>query len=458
MENNIASADFVTFKNSQGLQVRGTLLKLARNDIVFEVYNPYSIVQLSEVLSELTIYRAEKQIYRGKAVATNIVSTGIILIVSATLDEAAWKGAIDINSKNEIEEEILILISRFEDEQKINQDFKFHVLAVRSFLHDLRNWFDKLEPSIAITSVVVNEEFILKNFGTIFKKLTELFRELAIVISKTVNQDKAEPYKRFVYNYLHPFVMPSPFPYRAYSKPLGFAGDYMMMHMIQQDSALGNSLFTKFINVFYAYIPLSRSVNNRTANLLRLIEEGVALAEKNGEEFNAISIGCGPALEVQKFIEKNNPKIKCNFTLLDFNKETLDFAAENATKVIAEKSCTIEKKLNSVHELLKSSVTKKFHDKKYDLVYCSGLFDYLSDKVCSKLTEMFFNMTKVNGKVLVTNMHSNDVDHYIIEMLLEWYLIYRDENNMASFVPGLGKQKLYTDSTGINLCLEIAKI
>lgn len=450
--------DFVTFKNSQNLQARGTLIKLARNDIVFEVYNPYSIVQLSEVLSELTIYRAEKQIYRGRAVVSSIVSTGIILIVSAILDETAWKGAVDIRSRKEIEDEVSVLISRFEAEQKINQDFKSSILSTRSFLHDLRNWFDKLEPSISASGIEVNEKFIVENFTTIFTKLTELFRNAATIISTTVNKDNNEPYKRFVYNYLHPFLMPSPFPYRAYSKPLGFAGDYMMMYMIQQDSALGNSLYTKFINVFYAYIPLSRSVNHRTTNLLRLIEEGVALAEKNDEEFNSISIGCGPALEVKKFIEKNNPKVKCNFTLLDFNQETLDFAANEASKVIGDKNCTIEKKLHSVHELLKSSVSKKFNDKKYDLVYCSGLFDYLSDKVCSKLTEMFFDMTKNNGRVLVTNMHSNDVDHYIVEMVLEWYLIYRDEKNMASFVPGLGQQKLYTDSTGINLCLEITKI
>jgi len=40
---------------------------------------------------------------------------------------------------------------------------------------------------------------------------------------------------------------------------------------------------------------------------------------------------------------------------------------------------------------------------------------------------------------------------------LEWNLIYRDEANMSSLVPGLGSQKLFTDETGVNLCLEINK-
>ncbi len=36
-------------------------------------------------------------------------------------------------------------------------------------------------------------------------------------------------------------------------------------------------------------------------------------------------------------------------------------------------------------------------------------------------------------------------------------MIYRDEKNMANFAPNIGSQKLYTDSTGVNLCLEITK-
>ena len=48
MTSNIAHLQsLVTFRNSQGEAARGTLLKLDRNTVVFEVYNPYSIVQLS---------------------------------------------------------------------------------------------------------------------------------------------------------------------------------------------------------------------------------------------------------------------------------------------------------------------------------------------------------------------------------------------------------------------------
>jgi len=53
-----ATDSLVTFRNSQGAHARGTLMDLTRHAVVFEVYNPYSIVQLSEVLQELRINRA----------------------------------------------------------------------------------------------------------------------------------------------------------------------------------------------------------------------------------------------------------------------------------------------------------------------------------------------------------------------------------------------------------------
>jgi len=44
----------VVFRNCQRLEARGTIMRLSRNSVVFEVYNPYSIVQASEVLHRFT--------------------------------------------------------------------------------------------------------------------------------------------------------------------------------------------------------------------------------------------------------------------------------------------------------------------------------------------------------------------------------------------------------------------
>ena len=159
------TSDLISFKNSQGVKARGTLLKLSQNYIVFEVYNPYSIVQLSEVLSDLTITRADKQIYNGKAVVINIVNTGTILIVYATLSDSDWKSTIDIWSKTEIQQEIDHLISSFESQQKIDLNFKLSIISIRSFLSSAKNWIDKLEPVLEKSGTKMDDKFMFESFA-----------------------------------------------------------------------------------------------------------------------------------------------------------------------------------------------------------------------------------------------------------------------------------------------------
>src|SRR5205823_8968400 len=78
----------IVCRNSQGLEVRATPLRMTRHLVVFEVYNPYSILQLSEVLNEFQIIVNERLIYSGRAVVSNLVNTGILIVCEATLDEA----------------------------------------------------------------------------------------------------------------------------------------------------------------------------------------------------------------------------------------------------------------------------------------------------------------------------------------------------------------------------------
>ena len=79
--------DLIVFTNSQGTAARGNLVKVSRTTLIFEVYNPYSIVQLSEVLHSLEIRGNDRVIYRGRAVVSGLVNTGLMLIVSASLLE-----------------------------------------------------------------------------------------------------------------------------------------------------------------------------------------------------------------------------------------------------------------------------------------------------------------------------------------------------------------------------------
>ncbi len=73
--------------------------------------------------------------------------------------------------------------------------------------------------------------------------------------------------------------------------------------------------------------------------------------------------------------------------------------------------------------------------KKYDLVYCAGLFDYLSDRICRRLLEIFYDMLAPGGLLIATNVHpSNDWRNWM-EYLAEWHLVYRDEEQFLHIAP-----------------------
>jgi extracellular factor (EF) 3-hydroxypalmitic acid methyl ester biosynthesis protein len=58
----------------------------------------------------------------------------------------------------------------------------------------------------------------------------------------------------------------------------------------------------------------------------------------------------------------------------------------------------------------------------------------------------------------LTNVHPNNPNRYLIEYFAEWYLIYRNEKDMEKLSPPKAFQKeIQTDSTGVNIFLDIRK-
>ena len=63
--------------------------------------------------------------------------------------------------------------------------------------------------------------------------------------------------------------------------------------------------------------------------------------------------------------------------------------------------------------------------------------------------------TRPGGLVMVTNVHSSNPQKNVMEHLLEWHLIYRDEPGMVGILPSPRQpERIYTDPTGVNVFAE----
>jgi extracellular factor (EF) 3-hydroxypalmitic acid methyl ester biosynthesis protein len=171
-----------------------------------------------------------------------------------------------------------------------------------------------------------------------------------------------------------------------------------------------------------------------------------------------LNIGCGPAQEIQRLVLQSAHFDQLEFVLVDFSEETLAYTRERLESLQhSGKQLHLRTQHESVNQLLKRSAQAQVIEEsdKFDFVYCAGLFDYLTDKVCARLVKYMALRTRAGGQILFTNVHSNNQERRWMEYFLEWHLIYRDENDVRRILPaGLKDIEVFTDVTGVNLFVE----
>lgn len=456
----------VLFLNSQNKEGRGTLLHITRSMVVFEVYNPYSIVQLSEVLPNLKILRGDRVIYKGRAVVSHILTTGLMTIVSASLLDT-WSDLSGLKPGGALKTETTRFIQDWTRGHHLRSNYKLIIATLRNFLGELSRWLDEAEVAVLDSNETnpdkkLREEFYQEVKEPIFPKFSELFGQFEHEAS-LVAPEEIMLHKSYTRRELHPLTLCSPFVHRTYTKPLGYAGDYEMVNMMLGESTTSvTGTYARIVDEFHISAEAPEAHRNRIVMLQERIQnEAEHIIEEQQRMFTALNIGCGPAVEIQRFIRDSTIANQCSFLLMDFNNETLEYAESKISEAIANsgKKPIIKFKNKSIDELLKeaASYKKDLINSTYDLIYCAGLFDYFSDQVCKRLVAMYYSWLRPGGLLCVTNVHVCNPARFHMEHLLEWHLVYRDEESMAKLAPKGVKYNIVADNTGVNLFLDIRK-
>ncbi|MCC7376270.1 MAG: class I SAM-dependent methyltransferase [Verrucomicrobiales bacterium] len=434
----------VTCRNSLGAPVRATPVRLSRYTALLEIYNPHSILQLSEVLGEFRINIGERCVYAGRGVVSSIVNTGIMVMCEVTLDD----GWLDVDlfspiaQPERLREEFQGFITNWRRLQAISPDFKVAVADFQMLLTELRRWLDQVELGVRSEPVGVRADMERRVLTALELQIVEEANEWFgrfDSVAERVESEMRPAHRAYARRQIHPLVMCSPFVYRTFHKPLGYAGDYEMVNMILREPHEGATLFAKLVNALFLQNPPAQAHRNRIHHLRRrLVEETTRMAAK-GKRARIFNLGCGPAREVQLFITEDEVSNHADFTLADFNSETLGFARAQLEDLRGRHGRTtgMEFVEKSIHQLLKESLRATEGDLAggFDMVYCAGLFDYVSDRVCRRLTELFYQMLAPGGLLLVTNVDASKPFRHSMDYLLEWHLIFRNRQQMSTLLP-----------------------
>jgi extracellular factor (EF) 3-hydroxypalmitic acid methyl ester biosynthesis protein len=457
----------ISCRNSQGAEIQATPVRLNRFAAVFEVYNPYSILQLSEVLLDFRISIGERLVYSGRAVVSNLVNAGIMLVCEAALEES-WLD-VDLFSPLTEPDQLRNELSGFMREaakiHAVSPEFKIVVADMHSMFTDLRRWLEQVElglRSLPTNDLLRREQEIIAEIGPpVGPAFNELFVRFE-AIAGAVDISAHAMHRTYMRRLLHPLVLCAPFAYRTFQKPLGYAGDYLMVNMILSRALEGGSLFAKAVHAWFLTQAPAEAHRNRIAYLRRQIVAETTRAVAAGRRLRIFNLGCGPAGEVQQCLAEEPVCDAADFTLVDFNDETLEFSQEKLTalKQHHQRATGLTFQRKSVHQILKESARIDPSAPQYDLVYCAGLFDYLSDRICQRLVNIFYDMLAPGGLLIVTNVDSCNPARNGMEFLLEWHLIHRDREQLKRLHPLAappGAVTTQADVTGVNIYLEVRK-
>jgi extracellular factor (EF) 3-hydroxypalmitic acid methyl ester biosynthesis protein len=450
----------ITFRNSHNEAMRGTLISHQRGSMVLEVYNPNSFMQVSEVLHELTVRSGQQSIYNGKAVVVSLLNTGLMAVVSLNLMDA-WDDVVLMQpGVAGVASAAGSFIQDWESRFNVRRDYQVVVSEMRAYFAEVAHWVDQMdvagrlphEPDGRVQQDVFQELSLpLLRKG---REYLEWFdREAALVPEDAVPQHRA-----FAQAAIHPLVLRAPFVHRTFSKPLGYAGDYEMVNQIVGDPRQGPTSYFQLVNFMFLQAGVAQAHRNRIDILYSRLESLAQQAVQAGRPMRVLNIGCGPAQEIQRLVLQSAYFDQLEFVLVDFSEETLAYTREKLEGLQhTGKQLRLTTQHESVNQLLKRSTQAQVIEEsdKFDYVYCAGLFDYLTDRVCARLVRYMALRTRVGGQILFTNVHSSNQERRWMEYFLEWHLIYRNESEVRKILPeSLRDIEIFTDVTGVNIFVE----
>jgi extracellular factor (EF) 3-hydroxypalmitic acid methyl ester biosynthesis protein len=341
-----------------------------------------------------------------------------------------------INFLKLTEKEILVLKEALFKYRLLNSSFIFLTENLRSFLFSIKKEFDQTD--ILKRSEESKIKFIEKRKRQVYEELDGYFHKLWEII-KEFDEEEYLLHQKYYQKMLGYLLLDLVEINRViYQRPLGYPGDFFIMNYFYDfcEKYLGNSSYTKLLNNYTCNIPIAKDVVDRKDFFKQKIEEVI-----NEKSFaRVLSVGSGPARELIELVKEGKVLKPLFFDCVDSEEKALDYIRTEIGKIDPVKRQHLRLRLINRNLLLLLKLKNAEREfGKYDFIYSSGMFDYLSDKISKKMVENLYKLLDNSSSLIVSNANKDIGDHRAYyEMLGNWMLIQRQEVDMLDWVRGVG--------------------
>ena len=231
---------------------------------------------------------------------------------------------------------------------------------------------------------------------------------------------------------------------RSYGKPLGYPGDYQVMLYYYNNALEGDSAFAKVFHKFFVEHPLSHGVRTRKDYIVDALgrEHRRATGARAGGTFRAASLGCGPAREIADYVRRAGAwHGDAVFTLIDQEDETLSVAHRDAGAALARTGADGALQcLNLSFGQLLAEPDLLPDRNPQDVIYSTGLFDYLRESRAQPLLRALYERLAPGGLLLIGNALGPNRHFWSPEFVLDWTLLYRTDAEMRRLAAQLPEE------------------
>lgn len=222
-----------------------------------------------------------------------------------------------------------------------------------------------------------------------------------------------------------------PFTRRAFEKPRGYAGDACMMDMIYsvEDGVLYPPLGPAGRHVF-EYI-----INNAACQAVRarraVVAHAIDRAAEHRPRASVLSIAAGHLREASLSVALRRRRLGRVLAV--------DSDAESLAEV---RQCYGKFGVETYSASFTTFLRQPRFRQEFDLVYSTGLFDYLPPRTSRRLASAMHEMVRPSGSFLIANFLPDIADVGYMEAVMDWALVYRSRKEMIELLSDIPEAEI----------------
>lgn len=219
----------------------------------------------------------------------------------------------------------------------------------------------------------------------------------------------------------------SPIVKRAFEKPRGYPGDYLMLEAIYNNVPLIKSSIGLYFDKYFLNSPYAVALRYRKDRLREILKNEIQnSALKTVRIFN---IACGSCREIKELPSAIFKDKNVIFTCLDWDEEAIAFS-QQALKGFPPNAAFNFAREDIMDFIKVTTVIESFA--KQDLMYAAGVIDYLPDNILKLFIRCFFGLLKKEGKLILT--HKNKEKNFSplpLNWFCDWSFVPRSKDEVA---------------------------